>query len=182
MKNWKKITGYETRYEVSDAGAVRSLRKNPPRTLKPVNHGAGYLAVNLYRGTTISARKRYIHDLVAEAFIGPKPSGMTVNHKDGVKTNNVVSNLEYLTLSDNLRHAHRTGLINNRGENNGQAKLTEQDVYAICSGLCSGQAVGDTAEIFGVCISTVSHIWTGRSWIHHTSTFGQFMPSGLMQG
>ena len=176
---WLPIKGYENRYEVSDCGEVRSIKRKAPRFLKAFKDPAGYLRVNLYSGTKSSMKMHFVHDLVAEAFIASKPPKMTVNHKDGVKTNNTVSNLEYLTLADNTRHAHRTGLINNRGENNGRAKLKEQDVYMICSGLCSGQAMGDTAQTFGVCIATVSHIWTGKSWVHHTSTFTEYMPSGL---
>jgi hypothetical protein len=177
---WLPIKGYEKRYEVSDLGDVRSTKWTTPRKLHPFADAAGYLRVNLYSGTKSSMKMHFIHDLVAEAFIEPKPPGLTVNHKDGVKTNNSVSNLEYLSLSDNLRHAHRTGLINNRGESNGQAKLTEPDVYMICSGLWSGQTVGDTAQSYAVSVSTVCRIWAGKGWIHHTSTFGQYMPSGLM--
>ncbi len=177
---WIPIKGYENRYEVSDCGKVRSIKRKTPRMLKPFKDAGGYLRVNLYSGTKDSMKMHFVHDLVAEAFIGPKPPAMTVNHKDGVKMNNAVSNLEYLTLSDNLRHAHRTGLIDNRGENNGRAKLTEPDVYVICSGLWSGETVAGTAQSYDVSFTTVWSIWTGKTWVYHTSTFGQFMPSGLM--
>lgn len=175
---WQPIPGYETRYEVSDRGDVRSILKNPPRDLKPFMQSGGYLAVNLYAGSKSSARKRMIHDLVAEAFIGPKPAGMTVNHKDGNKTNNRPSNLEYLTQADNTKHAHRTGLINNRGENHPGAKLKEHDVYLICSGYAAGQTITQTAKLHGVSYGAVWRICMGRTWVDYTVTLSGVMCSG----
>jgi hypothetical protein len=53
----------------------------------------------------------YVHQLVAEAFIGPRPKGRELNHKDGDMTNNIVANLEYVTHRENIQHARRLGLI-----------------------------------------------------------------------
>ncbi len=64
----------------------------------------GYLRI------TIARKTQHIHDIVTEYFLGKKPAGMTVNHKDGNKSNNSIGNLEYLSPSDNQRHALATGL------------------------------------------------------------------------
>src|SRR5690606_19120684 len=82
------------------------------------------------RGTKRRYKAFGVHVLVAEAFIGPKPKGMTVNHIDGDKTNNHATNLEYLSVADNIRHAFAMGLYP-RGERHHQAKLTEDQVRQI---------------------------------------------------
>jgi hypothetical protein len=119
-ENWKDITGYEGLYQVSDLGRVKSLarqsnfatrwgtqthRKVPERVLA---HGTcrDYLIVNLSKeGETKMHR---VSRLVAQAFLPNQKQ--TVNHKDGVKTNNAVSNLEWATPSENLLHAVRIRL------------------------------------------------------------------------
>lgn len=101
---WKPISGFEGRYEVSNHGRVRNSQKM--RLLKPKPSGAGYRAVALGYGND-----RSVHRLVAIAFI-PNPEGKPqVNHRDGDKTNNHVSNLEWSTRSENLKHAYDMGLL-----------------------------------------------------------------------
>lgn len=114
----RSIEGYEGIYEVSDIGQVFSV----PRTVligkricnmkgkvfKGYKSKVGYMVVNLSKdGIT---KQRYIHDLVARAFLGEKGKSMTINHKDGNKLNNHISNLEYCTYSENNEHARATGL------------------------------------------------------------------------
>ena len=99
---WKDIKGYEGLYQVSDDGHVRRLLKND-RT-KPVKNREGlYLSVSLSKK---SKRRSYnIHRLVAEAFL-ERPVGATeVNHKDGNKWNNDISNLEWVSQRENMLHA-----------------------------------------------------------------------------
>ncbi len=72
-----------------------------PRILKTTKSGAGYLAVSLSRKD--KKRFEYVHRIIAKAFIGE--SVLTVNHKDGNKKNNKPENLEYLTISENIRHS-----------------------------------------------------------------------------
>lgn len=110
MEEWRKIhDGY---YEVSNFGNVR---RNAPgentfagRMVKPGMSGTGYLIFGAYKE---GKRKNIlVHRAVAESFIGTCPKGYQVNHKDGIKTNNHASNLEYLTISDNQKHALHMGL------------------------------------------------------------------------
>lgn len=116
---WKDIEGYEGKYQVSNLGKVRSLDRktgNHPRkgkVLKPCANRNGYLAVNLYNKNT-NREARSIHRLVAQTFIANPDCKPEVNHKDGNKQNNRVSNLEWCTGSENKIHAHKTGLKPNR--------------------------------------------------------------------
>lgn len=112
---WKPIDGYEGLYEVSNLGNVRKLRfinnrtnKNKVFEIAPQHNGKGYLKVALYIEGT--CKQKLVHRLVAEAFI-PRIKGREfVNHIDGNKENNAVSNLEWCTRSENMIHAYRVGL------------------------------------------------------------------------
>ena len=121
MEEWRDIEGYEGYYQVSNHGNVRSLDrttlgrdgvKYPHKgvVFKPTTNKNGYKYVVLkkdggFKGYTV-------HGLVARAFV-EKANGKTeVNHKDGDKTNNRVSNLEWVTHSENEKHAVKTGLLN----------------------------------------------------------------------
>lgn len=125
---WKDVIGYEGLYQVSNKGRVKSLitpgkkrHHMKEMILKQTYDNYGYLQLNLHKNGTRCSRK--VHRLVATAFIEkPDCCPLTVNHKDGVKTNNSVYNLEWCTNRENLLHAHRNGLINNKGENSSTAR------------------------------------------------------------
>jgi hypothetical protein len=119
-EEWRPVVSFEDLYEVSDAGRVRRTGKAHKagngqgggarigRILKQQPFG-GYRAVFLWK----EGRQRtcLVHVLVAAAFLGPCPDGMEVNHKEGRhKWDNSVGNLEYMTRSDNAKHAYATGL------------------------------------------------------------------------
>lgn len=110
MEIWKPIlSGY---YEVSNIGNVRRAKDGENtyagRMAKPSRSGNGYMIFGAYIG---GKRKNVlVHRAVAEAFLGECPLNHQVNHIDGVKTNNRAENLEYLTISDNQKHAIKLGL------------------------------------------------------------------------
>lgn len=111
METWKDVAGYEGMYQVSDEGRVRRLvgyKCKATRILKPVKHTNGYLLVRLCKNGESKCTR--IHRLVADAFIPNTENKGDVNHIDGNKTNNHVSNLEWATRSENLKHAHMSGL------------------------------------------------------------------------
>lgn len=113
---WKDIPNYETLYQISNLGNVKSLsygaknikRSNRQKLLKLSLNNCGYVKVQLYKNG--KATEHYVHRLVALAFI-PNPNKLPqVNHIDGNKTNNCSENLEWVTASDNQKHAITHGL------------------------------------------------------------------------
>lgn len=118
-ETWKDIDGYEGFYQVSNSGNVRSVGRYywqmsahgtlmekyyEGKPIKPFNNGNGYLMVMLMKPGE-KRKTRYIHRLVAEAFI-PNPDGLEqVNHKDYNKQNNSVDNLEWITRIDNVHYS-----------------------------------------------------------------------------
>ena len=106
---WKDVVGYEGIYQVSNLGRVKSLNYNHTgkEKVRKLDLGRkGYYLVVLCKG---GKRKAHIvHRLVMLAFIGE--SDLQVNHKNGIKTDNRLENLEYCTASENIRHSFDTGL------------------------------------------------------------------------
>lgn len=112
----KVIPGFNGRYVVNELGEVYSMvskgdiKSTPVRILKPADN-KGYLRVVLRQQGDSTSYGKYVHRLVAEAFL-ENPEGFTeVNHKDGDKKNNHVSNLEWCSRKQNIRHAWNTGLV-----------------------------------------------------------------------
>jgi len=165
-ERWLPVVRFEGIYEISDWGRTKRIGKatgaTVGRILRPFPDKDGYYYVVLtVPGERYTAR---IHRLVAESFLGLRPDGLQVNHKDGVKTNNCLENLEYVTQSENQLHAFRLGLqCKPFGENNAAAKLTEDDVHEIrrLRGRKTGVAI---AALFNVSPATISLILTGQRW------------------
>ena len=103
-KVWSKIPG--SHYSVSINGEVRNDLTGQIKT--PHKNGSGYYDVHLYDNSKSTVHK--IHRLVADAFIPNPEDKPCINHIDGNKTNNNVDNLEWVTHSENMKHAYRTGL------------------------------------------------------------------------
>ena len=104
---WKDIPGYEGRYQVSNTGKVKSMnygRTSVPRILTLHDNGSGYQRVLLYNDN--KKRREYrVHRW--EAFNGPIPEGLQINHKDENKSNNSLENLEIMTQKQNLNYGTR---------------------------------------------------------------------------
>lgn len=108
-EKWKPVKGYEGLYLVSSAGRVWSTYRG--RYKNATLQNGGYPLVWLSKDGKRCAK--LVHRLVAEAFID-NPDGLKeVNHKDGVKTNNTVGNLEWCSRSENL--THRARVLGQRG-------------------------------------------------------------------
>lgn len=116
METWKEV--HHGFYEVSNLGNVRRAKPGIStfvgRPVLPMISAGGYMQVHL---GGMTSRRAYVHHLVMEAFVGPRPRGMVVNHKDGDKQNNAFDNLEYVSPTENCNHA-----IKNIGRRKGPAK------------------------------------------------------------
>ena len=106
MERWLPVVGYEGLYEISDSGRARSLNRRDGRGWKIKGRilalralPKGYLRVQLHRNG--KARDVYIHTLVLEAFVEPRPKGMETRHIDGNPANNALENLEWGTALEN---------------------------------------------------------------------------------
>jgi len=115
MEIWHPCAGYETHYEVSNYGNVRSIERMVAHPLggKKIQYGRvlkqgkasnGYLLVSFCVDKVKSNHS--VHRLVARAFISNESNKPQVNHKDGNKHNNHVDNLEWATRSENMKHAY----------------------------------------------------------------------------
>ena len=101
-ETWKPIPGTKGRYFASSKGRIKSFYFYESRILRTFDNGNGYLKVYLCK------RKRYVHSLVALAFLGmPEPGINTVHHKNANRKDNEIKNLCYLSLGDNIREAHQ---------------------------------------------------------------------------
>lgn len=174
-------------YYVSDDGRVYSEKYGVRRQLKSWL-SVGYPTVNLWIDKR--ARKHMIHRLMAWTFIGPPPSpAHQVRHMDGIRTNCVVSNLQWGTHAENMADmvshgtqgpknhpermargdAHGTRLHPEtvlRGEKNGVAKLTEADVRAVRARVDAGEVRSAVAREFGVSLTHIKRISRRLSWAH----------------
>lgn len=115
-----------------------------------------------------------IHRLVYESFVGPLGS-LDVNHIDGDKRNNSLSNLEAVTDRENKRHAMKNGLVA-RGEQKKHI-LTEGDVVQILQRRLDGLSYGKIGKEFGVSSFVVRDVLTGRTW-RHTTGLPRHIPAG----
>lgn len=110
-RNKVAVVGYEGLYEVDTKGNVYSIVQNQSRRkrkLADYSNKLGYRKVNLY-GLDGKCSKKYIHRLVAEAFIPNPQNKPNVNHIDCDRSNNYVDNLEWCTQSENIKHCVKVG-------------------------------------------------------------------------
>lgn len=116
---WKKLIGFEGRYEVSNFGQIRSILSNHGKyqeklkTLRRRSKTCPYLYVQL--SVMDTPYHEAVHRAVAKAFVPNPESKPMVNHKDGNKLNNNAYNLEWVTCTENHNHAYSLGLRNSNG-------------------------------------------------------------------
>ena len=163
-EEWRDVIGFEADYEVSSEGRVRN--KHTGHVLRPWVAGHGYHYLRLGR-----KNRRTVHSLVAESFVGPRPSSNhEVAHWDGVGTNNRAPNLRWATHAENIEDRRRHGTIHApqmHGDCHPMAKLSSQNVAEIRQ-VYSG-ARGQLTELasrFGVHPTTVRRAVTGLMWSH----------------
>ncbi len=174
-EQWADILGYENYYKISSFGRVKSCNRvvvGKSGQKLTVKEKLLKLSINIYgyQFVQLSNKKGgygfFIHVLVAETFIRRKEQGEQVNHKDGIKVNNHLSNLEIVTNIENVQHAIKNGLWPCRkGISNGKNKLKESDVLDISK---STERSYLLAKKYNISRAVVSSIKKGRSWTHIT--------------
>jgi hypothetical protein len=166
-ERWLPVLGYEDWYEVSDLGRFRRIVATPGtragRILKGCMRTDGYWSIALHTGPGM--RKTFnAHRLVIASFVGPCPDGFNVHHKNFVRADNRLVNLEYVPHKANIGHSVTAGRRAS-GERHPMAKLTEADVRTIRA-LLPTLPVQRLAERFGVTIHTIYDIKHGNHWKH----------------
>lgn len=174
---WKPIPDYETSYEASTEGQIRSLerivsytrrdgrcveRKYLSKTLKPGLNSRGYEIVSLCDADN-RHHTRAVHRLVLETFVGLKQPGQECRHLDGNIRNNALTNLCWGTAAENMadKIAHGTWV---RGSRVGNSRLTEQQVREIKTRLAQKESHASIALDYDVKTVTISAISAGRNW------------------
>lgn len=152
-EEWKGIQDY-TDYFISNLGRVKSLKNNIEKFLKPGIGSSGYYNIALCKDGVPKTFR--IHQLVALHFID-EPQGRIINHIDGNKLNNQVSNLEYVSYSDNLNHAYKKKL-RPKGEKIHCSKLTDKDVLKIRVLLGYNKTRGELSTKYKVSETTILRI------------------------
>ena len=158
------VCGEKLRYMACDDGRIFSLINQ--RFLKPFKNKCGYMLI--YLKTSHGSICKQVHRLIAEAFI-PNPSGFeTVNHKNGIKSDNRVDNLEWLSRKDNIKHAWKTGLAKPRfGIKNPANVYTEEQIRAVCVLLeqdCFGNK--EIAKMCDVNVTLIRDIKFRNKWLN----------------
>lgn len=168
---WKDIPTLQGRYQVSDTGLVRSLPRNTTRGKLLKQATVLDYRVFGYNYAFKKNKLMKVHRAVASAFI-PNPDNLPqVNHKNGIKSDNRVENLEWCTASDNIKHAFKTDLKSLKGEKHNQNILTDSKVIEIRGKYTRGRGskpgnIHELCKEYGVARSTIANIVTGRRWKH----------------
>lgn len=167
MIEFKDVVGYEKYFQASETGLIFSKRTN--KVLKTRFTKRGYETFS----TRLNGRKGgvillFVHKLVALAFLENPDNKPQVNHKDGNKKNNNLSNLEWCTISENVQHAFDTGLaVSLKGEEHKSSILINEDVVKIKNLHVPGK-FGKTriSKLLGIKENIVAKVLLGKTWKH----------------
>ena len=177
MEKWKDVKDYEGLYKVSNEGRIKQLERIVPtpngghyvekEKIKKLNFTGAYLMAALCKNGKV--KKISVHRLVLNAFCGE--SDLQCNHKNGIKTDNRLDNLEWTTQSENMKHAYSTGLqIHPKGEDWHSAKLTEDQVREIKFVYKTTKPargyITKVAKALKVDHHTISDIILEKTWTH----------------
>jgi hypothetical protein len=177
MTEWRQVTykGIELPYEVSRRGIIRRIagpdcvgRMRKRKTITPHIICGGYLQVILQ-----NKKRRYsplVHTIVAFAFLAPPPGEygrgkIAINHKNGKKTDNRPSNLEWVTYQQNSDHASYIGLMRT-GERNHASVLREKDIPKIRKDIANGITRAELARQYKCSYCAIDSIFRGITWRH----------------
>ena len=175
MEIWKDIIEFEGFYQISNLGRVKNLSRNvescygTKRTIKekilsPSKDREGYYIVSLSKEN--KKKTKPIHRLVALSFLDNPMDKKTINHIDGIKTNNKLSNLEWNTHSENSYHSFKIGLRTLKGQSHNRSKLKNEDVIRIRSNEFESLTHKQIANIFNVSRVLITNIKLRKVWGH----------------
>jgi len=174
-EEWRRIPGFDDRYEVSNLGRVRTFahsgligvgrrRKMPKIRSATVSPSHPYPRLGFKIGDGV--QMIHVHALVSRAFLGPLPEGHQVRHLDGDPTNNVITNLSYGTACENAADKRRHGR-QPVGESCGRSKLTERQVFDIRRRHAAGGVTfAALAREHSVSEFAISAIVKRKTWKH----------------
>lgn len=170
MEIWKSIPTFKD-YQVSNLGNIKSLARDTKnqhckidKILKGSPNTKGYLQVNLFKD-----KKQFpvrIHRLVAIMFVDNPKNKMCVNHKNGIKTDNTATNLEWCTNRENVIHAVENNLFKPpqmKGEKHGRSKLKDVDILNIRQ---NKKSRSEMSKEYNVTLTTISNILDHKTWRH----------------
>ncbi len=169
---WRPVVGHAA-YEVSNYGRVRRVASAPGATvgavLKPNKGTSGRAVVCLSMASKVT--KRFVHHLVLEAFVGPRPAGTECAHGDGDPLNNRLANLRWDTPRGNAADKVRHGTSSapeyaRKGEDHPMVKLTSGQVLEIRRRIAAGESDAAIAPSYRVSPYAIRDIRRGRSWRH----------------
>lgn len=158
---WKNIKGWSM-YQVSNLGRVRSFWKKRVHICKGNRDRDGYRKLLLYSSPCGLKRTFKFATLVALAFLGKRPKGKEVTHKNGRNRDDRSENLIYKTHKQNIADKNLHGTMA-RGARHGMAKLTTVRARAVKH---SKLATSEAARKFNTTPSTICDIRKGRTWMH----------------
>lgn len=153
---WRTIPSFPN-YEVSENGLVRRKAYEMVQQFK-----GGYARVGLTAGD--GQTERTVHSLVAEAFRGPRPTGLEIRHLDGDRENNSPTNLKYGTRLENSMDKVRHGTM--AGGLNGRAKMNEDTVLRARDMRTFGSKITHIAKWLNVSEDSLGKLFRGETWSH----------------
>lgn len=176
-EEWRFVVGYEGFYEISNKGNLRALERKGiyqgrwnskskmtfrARDMKICSTPTGYQYAAIKRPNEKSV-KHLIHRLVMQAFIGsPSADRFQVNHKNGIKADNRLENLEYCSASENLLHLTHV-LKRKIGGAGGRSKLTKEQAISILS---DNRALKEIGADYGITLQAVWLLKNKKNWKH----------------
>ena len=163
---WKDIKDFEGLYQVSNLGNVKRLQGkgcSQERIISKSINKFGYIYIGLHNKGIY--RKIKAHRLVGIAFIDNPNNKKTINHINGIKTDNRVENLEWCTFLENKQHAVNIGLTNTKGTKHYLSKLSEKQVLEIRE-IGLSKSIAYLSRKYGVSETNVSKIIKREIWKH----------------
>lgn len=165
-EQWRDVAGYEGLYSVSNLGRVRGRTG----AILKGSRAAGYRSLRLCKVVRGRATTKdvYVHDLVLDAFVGPKPANSEVRHGPAGKLNNSVENLCYGSRSENQRDRERDGTMDRRGRGRptqpDQRKLTNTEAAAMRRDRLAGETYRALSKRYSLSVSGVWGIVNKRRY------------------